>query len=55
MPSTPILKFKFKKGIHNNLFVNWKEPTDLLKKTHKNSEIKYKKQEIFKAIDFNIE
>ena len=36
MPSIPKLKFKFKKGIHNNLLTNWKEPTDLLKKTHKN-------------------
>jgi len=53
IPSMPKLTFKFKKGIHNNLLTNWKEPTDLLKKTHKNREIEYKKQETFKAIDFN--
>jgi hypothetical protein len=53
MPSIPKLKFKFKKGIHSNLLTNWKEPRDLLKKTHKNKEIEYKKQDTFKAIDFN--
>ena len=53
MPSIPKLKFKFKKGIHKNLLTNWKEPTDLLKKTHKNKEIEYKKQDTFKAMDFN--
>ena len=52
MPSIPKLKFKFKKGIHNDLLTNWKDPIDLLKKTHKNKEITYKKQETFKAIDF---
>lgn len=55
IPSIPKLKFKFKKGIHNNLLTNWKEPTDLLKKTHKNKEIIYDKQDTFKAIDFNNE
>ena len=34
----PKLKLKFKKGIHNSLLTNWKEPIDLLKKTHKNKE-----------------
>ena len=53
MPSTPRLKLKFKKGIHNSLLTNWKEPTDLLKKTHKNNETTYNKQDTFKAIDFN--
>ena len=53
IPSIPILKLKFKKGIHNSLFTNWKEPTDLLKKTHKNKEITYSKQDTFNAIDFN--
>ena len=53
MPSIPKLKFKFKKGVHSNLLTNWKEPRDLLKKTHKNKEIEYKKQDTFKAIDFN--
>jgi hypothetical protein len=55
MPSTPKLKFKFKKGIHENVLTNWKEPIDLLKKTHKNKETTYEKQDIFKAIDFNNE
>ena len=54
-PSMPILKFKFRKGIHSNLLTNWNEPTDLLKKTHKNNEITYKKHDTFKAIDFNSE
>jgi len=53
MSSTPRLKLKFKKGIHNSLLTNWKEPTDLLKKTHKNNETTYNKQDTFKAIDFN--
>lgn len=53
IPSIPKLKLRFKKGIHNNLLTNWKEPTDLLKKTHKNKEIEYKKQDTFKAMDFN--
>ncbi len=53
IPSIPILKLKFKKGIHNSLLTNWKEPTDLLKKTHKNKEITYSKQDTFNAIDFN--
>lgn len=55
IPSTPKLKLKFKKGIHNNLLTNWKELIDLLKKTHKNKEIIYIKQDVFKAIDFNNE
>jgi len=55
IPSIPILKFKFKKGIHNNLLTNWKEPIDLLKKTHKNNDITYRKHEIFNAIDFSNE
>ena len=55
IPSTPKLKFKFRKGIHQNLLTNWKEPIDLLKKTHKNKETTYEKQDIFKAIDFNNE
>ena len=55
IPSTPKLKFKFRKGIHNNLVTNWKEPIDLLKKTHKKSEITYKRQDTFKAVDFNNE
>jgi hypothetical protein len=55
MPSIPKLKLRFKKGIHNNLLTNWKEPIDLLKNTHKNKEITYKKQEVFKAIAFNAE
>jgi len=54
-PSIPKLKFKFKKGIHNNLLTNWKEPIDLLKKNHKNKETTYKKQDVFKAISFNKE
>ena len=45
----------FKKGIQNSLLTNWKEPIDLLKKTHKNKEIIYTIQEIFKATAFNIE
>jgi len=53
IPSIPILKLKFKKGIHNNLLTNWKELIDLLKKTHKNKEAKYEKHDIFNAIDFN--
>lgn len=40
MPSIPKLKFRFKKGIHNNLLTNCKEPMDLLKNTHKNKEMK---------------
>ena len=55
IPSIPKLKLKFKKGIHNNLLTNWKEPIDLLKKTHKNKEATYNKQETFKAINFNKE
>ena len=55
IPSTPKLKFKFRKGIHQNLLTNWKEPIDLLKKTHKNKETTYEKQDTFKAIDFNNE
>lgn len=55
IPSTPKLKLKFKKGIHNNLLTNWKEPIDLLKKTHKNKETTYNRQDTFKAIDFNKE
>lgn len=55
IPSIPILKLKFKKGIHNNLFTNWKELIDLLKKTHKSKEVRYKKHDIFNAIDFNNE
>lgn len=55
IPSIPRLKFKFRKGIHNNLLTNWKEPIDLLKKNHKNKETRYKKQDIFKAIHFNSE
>lgn len=39
IPSMPKTKLRFKKGIHAILFTNWKEPTDLLKKTHKNKEI----------------
>jgi len=55
IPSIPKLKFKFKKGIHNNLLTNWKELIDLLKKTHKNREITYVKPDTFKAIIFNNE
>ncbi len=55
IPSMPKLKLKFKKGIHNSLLTNWKEPMDLLKKTHKNKEITYNKQDTFKAIDFSKE
>jgi len=55
MPSIPKLKFKFKKGIHNSLLTNWKEPIDLLKKNHRNKEITYKKQDTFKAMSFNKE
>lgn len=55
IPSIPKLKLKFKKGIHNNLLTNWKEPIDLLKKTHKKRETTYAKQDTFKAIDFNKE
>jgi len=55
MPSTPKLKFRFKKGIHNNLLTSWKDPTDLLKKTHKNKETEYKKHDTFKAMDFSNE
>jgi len=55
IPSTPKLKFKFKKGIHQNLLTNWKEPIDLLKKIHKNKETINTKQDIFRAIDFNNE
>jgi hypothetical protein len=55
IPSTPKLKFKFKKGIHNNLLTNWKELIDLLKKTHKNNESTYMIQDIFKAMFFNNE
>ena len=55
IPSIHKLKFKFKNGIHNNLFTNWKEPIDLLKKTHKNTEIIYTKQETFKAKSFKNE
>jgi len=55
IPSIPMLKFKFKKGIHNTLFTNWKEPIDLLKKTHKNKEIMYTLHEVFKATAFNID
>ena len=55
IPSIPKLKLRFKKGIHNNRLTNWKEPIDLLKKTHKNKEITNTKQEIFKAIAFNNE
>ena len=55
MPSIPKLRFKFKKGIHNILVTNWKEPIDLLKKNHKNKELRYKKQAIFKAISFSKE
>ena len=55
IPSTPKLKFKFRKGIHENVLTNWKEPIDLLKKTHRNRETTYEKHDIFKAIDFNNE
>ena len=55
IPSTPMLKFKFRKGIHNSLLTNWKEPIDLLKKIHKNNDITYVKQDTFNAIDFNNE
>ena len=53
IPSIPKLKFKFRKGIHNILVTNWKEPIDLLKKNHRNKEIIYKKQAVFKAINFS--
>ena len=53
IPSTPTLKLRFKKGIHNILLTNWKELIDLLKKTHRNKEIIYVKQDIFKAITFS--
>ena len=53
IPSIPRLKFKFKKGIHNNLLTNWKELIDLLKKTHNNKEVTYVKQDMFKAVTFN--
>ena len=53
IPSIPKLKFKFTKGIHNNLLTNWKEPIELLKKNHRNKEIKYEKQDVFKAMNFN--
>jgi len=55
MPSIPKVKFKFKKGIHNIWLTNWKEPIDLLKKTHKNREVTYDIQDTFKAMDFNNE
>lgn len=55
IPSTPKVKFKFRKGIHNNLVTNWNEPIDLLKKTHKNNDITYKIQDTFKAVDFSNE
>lgn len=51
----PRAKLRFKVGIHNILFTNWKEPIDLLKKTHKNKEIIYTIQETFNATAFNIE
>lgn len=40
IPSIPKVKLRLKKGIHNTLFTNWKELIDLLKKTHKNKEIR---------------
>ena len=52
-PSIPTLKFKFRKGIQGKLLTNWKEPIDLLKKTHKNNEITYEIQDTFKATIFN--
>lgn len=55
IPSTPKLKFIFKIGIHKIFVTNWNEPIDLLKKTHKNNEIKYKIPETFNAIDFKSE
>jgi len=55
IPSTPKVKFKFRKEIHNNLVTNWNEPIDLLKKTHKNNDITYKIQDTFKAVDFSNE
>ena len=60
IPSIPKVKFKFEKGIHNNLLTNWKEPVDLLKKTHKNKE-RCERNEIFRhqkhenEIDVDIE
>ena len=55
IPSIPTLKLKFRKGIHSNLLTNWKDPIDLLKKTHKNSDSTYVIQDTFKAIFFNNE
>jgi len=55
IPSIPIVKLKFKKGIQANLLTNWKELVDLLKKTHKSRDITYKLPEIFKAIAFSSE
>jgi len=55
IPSIPKLKFKFKNGIHDDLVTNWKEPIDLLKKTHKNKEITNNRLDTFKANDFNSE
>ena len=53
IPSIPIEKLRFKIGIQKKFSVNWKVPTDLLKKTHKKSDNTNVKHEQFKATDRN--
>jgi len=55
IPSIPKLELKFEVLIHNKSFTNWKEPIDLLKKTHNNNDVTKVIHEMFKATDFNIE
>ena len=53
IPSIPITKFIFQKGIHENTFTNWKIPIDLLKNTHKKRDKTNVAQAKFKETNFN--
>ena len=53
IPSTPIVKFKFKLGNQKKVVTNWKEAIDFSKKPHNNKEKLKVKHVTFKAVIFN--
>ena len=53
IPSIPIDKFIFNKGINKNLFINWNLEEDLSKNIHKKRKPINEKQLKSKAINFN--
>ena len=54
IPSIPIMKFIFQKGIHEKTLTYWKIPIDLLKNIHKKIDKTKVMHAKFKEINFNI-